>query len=72
MPLRGQIFSTRDEVINATNQSLSQLKAEFWEAGFDALIERYKKCISIEGEYVERASCQPRDTADGISDSDSD
>lgn len=72
MPMRGKIFKTREEVIDAADKSLRQLDANFWEAGFDKLIERYKKCISLNGEYVERSSNQPVGASGDMNDSDSD
>jgi hypothetical protein len=69
MPMRGKTFTTRQEVIEAANASLQQFDANFWEAGFDKLIERYRKCIALDGEYVERAGHQLVDTSEESSDS---
>ena len=72
LPMRGEIFTTREELIDAANKSLRQFDANFWQAGFDKLIERYQKCISLDGEYVERASNHPVGASGDMSDSDSD
>ena len=69
-PLRGTVFKTRQEVMDAANKSLRQFDAKFWEAGFDKLIHRYQKCIALNGDYVERANNEPDDTSDNTSDSD--
>ena len=55
-PMRGTIFKARQEVIDATNKALRQFDGQFWEDGFNKLIQRYKKCVELSGEYVERAS----------------
>jgi hypothetical protein len=39
---------------------------------YRAMTERYQKCISLNGEYVERASDQPVGACGDMSDSDSD
>ena len=65
------VFKTRQEVIDAANKSLRQFDAEFWEAGFDKLIHRYRKCIALKDEYVERANGEPDDVSDDASESDS-
>ena len=70
--MKGTVFKTRQEVIDVANKSLRQFDAKFWEAGFDKLIHRYRKCIALNGENVERANNEPDDTSDDISDSDSD
>ena len=56
-PMRGRIFSSRDEVISAANASLHNLPATFWEEGFNKLLQRYEKCVYLKGDYVERARC---------------
>lgn len=71
-PLRGTPFKTRQELIDATNNSLGQFDAKFWEAGFDKLILRYQRCIALDGDYVERPSSDSVDTSDGSSSSDND
>ena len=54
-PMRGRVFSSRDEVIAASNSSLRALPSTFWEEGFNKLLQRYEKCVKLKGEYVERA-----------------
>lgn len=70
--MRGEIFTSRQEVITAAGKSLRQFDADFWETGIDKLIERYRKCISLDGEFVERVCHQPSDASNNVSDSDSD
>ena len=65
------VFKTRQEVIDAADKSLRQFDAKFWEAGFDKLIHRYRKCIALKGEYVERVNRKPDDMLDDNSESDS-
>ena len=72
LPVHGKIFTTREELIDAANKSLRQFDANFWQAGFDKLIERYQNCILLDGEYVERASNQHVGASGDMSDSDSD
>jgi hypothetical protein len=33
---------------------LRQQSKDFYAAGFDALVKRWDKCISVDGEYVEK------------------
>ena len=54
-PMRGRVFTSRDEVIAAADDSLRTLPAKFWEEGVDKLLQRYENCIKLDGEYVERA-----------------
>ena len=53
-PMRGSFQSK--QISDATNKSLRQFDGQFWEDGFNKLIQRYKKCVELSGEYVERAS----------------
>ena len=53
-PMRGRVFSSREEVIAASNSSLRALPSTFWEEGFNKLLQRYEKCVNLKGEYVER------------------
>ena len=49
------MFTSHDEVIAAADDSLRALPAKFWEEGVDEMLKRYKNCIELDGEYVERA-----------------
>ena len=60
-PMRGRVFTSRDEVIAATDESLRALPAKFWEEGVDKLLQRYENCIKLDGEYVERAKKKVED-----------
>ena len=67
-------FKTRQELIDATNNSLGQFDAKFWETGFDKLILRYQRCIALDGDYmyVECPNSDSVDTSDSSSSSDND
>ena len=67
-PMRGRIFSSRDEVIAAADDSLRTLPAKFWEKGLDKMLQRYKSCIKLKGEYVERNNNKEDDSLSDESD----
>lgn len=54
-PLRGKLFATRQELIDAVNQQLSQLSLDDFRQCFDDWLLRLRKCIQIGGDYVERS-----------------
>jgi histone-lysine N-methyltransferase SETMAR len=54
-PMRGRVFTSREEVTEAANESLRSLPASFWEEGVNKLLHRYEKCIQLNGDFVERA-----------------
>ena len=54
-PLRGKVFKTIDNVIEAVNTQLNQLKNEDFEQCFQSWIYRLKKCKDIGGKYVEKS-----------------
>jgi hypothetical protein len=52
--LRGQRFSTDDELKSATEQWLRGQSETFYLAGIEKLRDRYKLCIDKGGDYVEK------------------
>ena len=62
--MRGRVFTSCDEVIAAADDSLRAWPAKFWEEGVEKLAQRYKKCIELYGEYVERAKKKVDDVSD--------
>ena len=51
-PMRGTVFKARQ----LNNSSVTVQSGQFWEDGFNKLIQRYKKCVELSGEYMERTS----------------
>lgn len=52
--LRGKIFTSNEEIINAVNVEIEKLQKEDFESCFERWIYRLKKCIEINGNYVEK------------------
>ena len=52
--LRGQHFSTDDEVKQAVLGWFSRTDKSFYAEAFQALVKRWGKCINAAGEYVEK------------------
>jgi hypothetical protein len=51
---RGRRFVNDDEFDTETPKWLRQQSKNFRAAGFDAVVERWNKCISVGGGYVEK------------------
>jgi hypothetical protein len=51
--LGGKLFAD-DEVETEVWKWLRQDLKEFYAAGFDALVKRWDKCVSVGGRYVEK------------------
>lgn len=51
--LMGKRFRTNSEVIEATNEYFDSKDKSFYKIGIEILEERWNKCISLEGAYVE-------------------
>jgi hypothetical protein len=51
---RGRRFADEEEVETEVRKWLRQQSKDFYAAGFDALIKRWDKCISVGGGYVEK------------------
>jgi hypothetical protein len=43
-----------EEVEKEARKWLRQLSKDFCAAGFDSLVKRWDKCISVGGEYIEK------------------
>lgn len=52
--LAGQRFADDEEVQNCVKKYLKDLAAEEYEAGFAKWIKRLKKCMEVDGDYVEK------------------
>jgi hypothetical protein len=50
----GKCFSDDENVENEVRKWLRQQSKDFYAAGFDALVKRWEKCISVRGGYVEK------------------
>jgi hypothetical protein len=51
---RGNRFADDEEVETEVWKWLRQQSKDFYAAGFDALVKRWDKCISVGGGYVEK------------------
>lgn len=52
-PLRGVHFTCEREIKAALKNSLAQFSSEWFEQGIKKLEERWNKCITLQGDYVE-------------------
>jgi hypothetical protein len=50
----GKRFADNEEVETKVRKWLRQKSKDFCAAGFDALVKRWDKCISVDGGYVEK------------------
>ncbi|GBL79026.1 hypothetical protein AVEN_48980-1 [Araneus ventricosus] len=52
--LSGKFFGSDEELENAVINCLNELAAEEYDMGILKLVDRYDKCLNIEGDYVEK------------------
>jgi hypothetical protein len=52
--LGGKCFADDEEVETEVRKWLRQQSKYFYAAGFDALVKRWDKCISVAGGYVDK------------------
>jgi hypothetical protein len=52
--LGGKSFDADEEIETEVRKWLRQQSKDFYAAGFDALVERWDKCINVGGGYVEK------------------
>jgi hypothetical protein len=52
--LGGKRFADDDEVETEARKWLRKQSKNFYAAGFDALVKRWDKCVSVGGGYVEK------------------
>jgi histone-lysine N-methyltransferase SETMAR len=52
--LSGRRFYSNDEIINATNEYFDDLQTSYFLKGLEKLEHRWKKCIAVKGDYVEK------------------
>jgi histone-lysine N-methyltransferase SETMAR len=53
-PLRGIHFETVNDLRSAVNKWIKVTPAEFYAAGLRKLTDRWRKCIDLKGEYIEK------------------
>ena len=53
-PLRGRRFQDRNEIENAVIEWCNEQPGEFFLEGIRALQSRWRKCIELKGDYVEK------------------
>ena len=52
--LRGQRFDSKEELKENVEKFLSEKGPYFFEMGFKTMVDRWKKCVSVRGNYVEK------------------
>ena len=52
--LRGNSFATSSDVKQHVVDTLKELDVEFFRSAFDDLVTRWKKCVQVNGFYVEK------------------
>jgi hypothetical protein len=50
----GKRFANDEEVETEMRKWLTQQLQDFYAVGFDALVKRWDKCVSVGGGYVEK------------------
>jgi histone-lysine N-methyltransferase SETMAR len=55
-PLRGKRFSSLQEVKDAVERWTKSTPKEFFNDGLRKLVSRWKKCIALQGDYIEKLS----------------
>lgn len=51
--LRGQRFEDTEQVKVAVKMWLQQCKPEFFQTGFEGWVQRWRKCVACDGDYIE-------------------
>jgi hypothetical protein len=51
---RGKHYADDEEIETELRKWLRQKSKDFYAAGFDGLVKRWDKCISVGGAYVEK------------------
>lgn len=51
--LRGQRFEDTEQVKVAVKMWLQQCKPEFFQSGFSGWVQRWRKCVTCSGDYIE-------------------
>ena len=52
--LRGTQFESKEGVIAAVNEYLEDQEKDFYLEGISKLEQRWTKCISLKGDYIEK------------------
>jgi histone-lysine N-methyltransferase SETMAR len=52
--LRGKRFQDDDDVISAVEYFLNSQNETFYEQGIQQLMHRWRKCVALQGAYVEK------------------
>ena len=53
-PLRGRHFGNESELKSAVNEVVKGMSKEWFEAGTKKIVGRWKRCIDLQGDYVEK------------------
>lgn len=56
-PLRGVRFESLNDVKRAINRWIAETPKNFFEDGLKKLVTRWDKCIQLNGDYIEKLSC---------------
>ena len=51
-PLRGTKYETENELKSAVNNVIKGMSKEWFEQGLKKMVDRWQKCINLEGDYV--------------------
>ena len=54
-PLRGRRFDDTDEVIEEVEQWFSTQSEDFYNGGMRSVKQRWEKCVTLDGDYVEKS-----------------
>ena len=57
--IRGLHFRSDEEVVTATEEWVNGKDPDFFSSRLMALEHRWSKCITLEGNYIERSGSQP-------------
>ena len=53
-PLRGRRFGCESELKSAVNEVVKTMSKDWFEEGIKKVAERWRKCIDLQGDYVEK------------------
>jgi histone-lysine N-methyltransferase SETMAR len=59
--LRGNHFQSIQELKSAVQKWIQSLDVAFYTRGMEKLVDRYEKCIEVNGDYIEKSSLTPAD-----------
>ena len=53
-PLRGRILGCENELKSSVNEVVKTMSKDWFEEGIKKIAERWRKCIDLQGDYVEK------------------